>query len=137
MSSRLAKVPEVRRVARVAVVDVISRPAIYRLAVTIILTLGGLLPLLAAVLPEDRADALYHSYKGGGIEVNGPSILIRKMVGKYNSLMANYYVDSISSASIDVVTSASPYTEHRTEKSLGLTNVNDATTMNLFLSFIL
>jgi len=103
---------------------------LFRLFVIIVFTLGGLLPLLAAVLPEDRADALYHSYNGGGIEVEGPSILLRKMIGKYNSFMANYYVDSISSASIDVVTSASPYTEHRTEESVGLTNINDATTMN-------
>ena len=82
--------------------------------------LWGLMPLLAAVLPEDRSDALYHAYDGGGLEVNGPSILVRKQVGKNSSLSANYYVDSITSATIDVITAASPYTEKRTEKSVGM-----------------
>ena len=32
----------------------------------------------AGVLPEDRADVMYHSYEGGGVTVDGPSYLIRK-----------------------------------------------------------
>ena len=71
--------------------------------------------LFATVLPEDRADIMYHRYDGGGVEVDGPSILVRKSVGESFSLSANYYVDSISSASVDVVSTASPYTEERTE----------------------
>ena len=74
---------------------------------------------VAGVLPEDRADVLYHSYDGGGVEVTGPSILMRKGVGNNFSLWGNYYVDSISSASIDVLSTASPYEEERTETSLG------------------
>jgi hypothetical protein len=70
-----------------------------------------------AVLPEDRADALYHSYDGGGVEVTGPSILVRKGDAKNFSLSANYYADSISSASIDVVTQGSPYSEQRNQWS--------------------
>lgn len=81
--------------------------------------LGFCLPLTAAVLPEDRADALFHAYSGGGLDVNGPSILARKQLGKFTSLFGNYYVDSISSATIDVVTTASPYTEYREEKTVG------------------
>ncbi|MFQ5488934.1 MAG: DUF3570 domain-containing protein, partial [Gammaproteobacteria bacterium] len=95
---------------------------------------GVLVPLLAAVLPEDRADALYHSYDGGGVEVNGPSILLRKQLGKYSSFSANYYVDSISSASIDVVTAASPYEEQRVEKSIGGDFLFDKTIMSLGLT---
>lgn len=71
------------------------------------------------VLPEDRADAMYHSYDGGGIEITGPSILVRKKLTQDFSTYANYYVDSISSASIDVLSYASPYDEERTEVSLG------------------
>jgi hypothetical protein len=67
------------------------------------------------VLPEDRADALYHSYDGGGVEVTGPSILVRKGDAEHFSATANYYADSISSASIDVVTQGSPYSEQRTQ----------------------
>ena len=77
------------------------------------------LPTVAGVLPDDRADALYHSYDGGGVEITGPSVLVLKNVTQNLALSGNYYVDSISSASIDVVTTASPYTEKRTEYSLG------------------
>ena len=74
----------------------------------------------AGVLPEDRADVLYHSYDGGGVTIDGPSLLMRKQFLKNWSASANYYVDSVSSASIDVITTASPYTEERTQTSVGL-----------------
>ena len=74
----------------------------------------------AGVLPEDRADVLYHSYSGDNVTINGPSLLVRKKFLKNWSASANYYVDSVSSASIDVVTTASPYTEERTQTSLGV-----------------
>ena len=31
----------------------------------------------ADVLPEDRADFMYHRYEGGGVTVEGPSVLVR------------------------------------------------------------
>ncbi len=74
----------------------------------------------AGVLPEERADALYHSYDGGGVKVTGPSVLVRKTLGTSTSLSGNYYVDHVSSASIDVVTQGSPYKEERKEKSIGV-----------------
>ena len=89
------------------------------------------LPATAAVLPEDRADVLYHSYDGGGVTIDGPSILVRKQVGSSVSVYGNYYVDSISSASIDVVTTASRYTEEREEKSLGLDYLRGKSTLSL------
>jgi hypothetical protein len=76
-------------------------------------------PALAGVLPEDRTDALYHRYEGGGITIQGPSILIQKKITDNFALTANYYEDMISSASIDVKLSASPYKEKRTQKSMG------------------
>ena len=76
-------------------------------------------PALAGVLPEDRADVLWHSYNGGDITIQGPSVLVRKKVGDNLSLSANYYEDMISSASIDVKLSASPYHETRKQESLG------------------
>ena len=36
-------------------------------------------------------------------------MLVRKSIGEHVSVSANYYVDMVSSASIDVETSASPY----------------------------
>ena len=75
-------------------------------------------PADASVLPEDRTDFLYHRYDGGGVTIDGPSVLVRKAVASNLSLAANYYVDMVSSASIDVITTASPYTEERTQYSL-------------------
>lgn len=73
----------------------------------------------AAVLPEQRADALYHRYEGGGMTIDGPSVLVRKNIAERVSLSANYYADKVSAASIDVVTTASPYHEERDEHSIG------------------
>ena len=69
------------------------------------------------MLPDDRADVLYHNYDGGGITIQGPSVLVRKKVGDSLSFSASYYEDLISSASIDVKLSASPY--HETRKQEG------------------
>jgi hypothetical protein len=77
-------------------------------------------PVLGGVLPEDRADVMYHYYNGGDITVEGPSVLIRKKVGDTLSFTVNYYEDMISSASIDVKLSASPYHEKRTQWSGGV-----------------
>jgi hypothetical protein len=85
-------------------------------------------PALAGVLPEDRADVLYHRYDGGGITIQGPSVLVRKKVGDNFSLSANYYEDMISSASIDVMLSASKYTEKRTQKSFSADYIHGKTT---------
>ena len=101
----------------------------------IIITILGLLMVNgsaeAGVLPEDRADVLYHLYDGGGVEIDGPSLLVRKRIGKSTSFVANYYVDMVSSASIDVITTASPYTEERTQWSLGMDYLRGNTTMSI------
>lgn len=85
----------------------------------------------AAVLPEDRADVMYHGYEGGGLEVDGPSVLVRKAYKDKVSIWANYYVDMITSASIDVMATASEYTEERKEKSLGFDYLRGKTFMGL------
>jgi hypothetical protein len=85
----------------------------------------------AGVLPEDRADILYHSYDGGGVTIDGPSLLVRKKFAKSFSAFANYYVDSVSSASIDVIATASPYEEERTQISTGIDYLRGKTTMSL------
>jgi len=85
----------------------------------------------AGVLPEDRADILYHLYDGGGVEIDGPSVLVRKKAGKNLSIVGNYYVDMVSSASIDVVTTASPYSEERKQWSLSADYLRGDTTMSV------
>ncbi len=102
-----------------------------RLSIIICVSLLANVGALAGVLPEDRADILYHLYEGGGVEIDGPSVLVRKQVGKSTSFVSNYYVDMVSSASIDVVTTASPYTEERTQWSLGMDYLRGNTTMRM------
>ena len=100
-------------------VGAVAVTSIQKACVASVCLLCSGLPTVAGVLPDDRADALYHSYDGGGVEITGPSVLVLKNVTQNLALSGNYYVDSISSASIDVVTTASPYSEKRTEYSLG------------------
>ncbi|MGH8194400.1 MAG: DUF3570 domain-containing protein [Woeseiaceae bacterium] len=86
---------------------------------------------MPGVLPEDRADVLYHLYDGGGVQIDGPSVLVRKQVARNVSLVGNYYVDMVSSASIDVMTTASPYSEEREQYSFGMDYLRGGTTMSL------
>ena len=85
--------------------------------------------VMGGVLPDDRGDMLYHRYEGGGVTIDGPSVLVRKKAGKSLSFVGNYYLDMVSSASIDVITTASPYTEERTQWSLGMDYLRGNTTM--------
>ena len=87
----------------------------------------------AAVLPTERADVLFHSYSGGGIDITGPAVLVRKSVGDSVSLSAKHYVDTISSASIDVemILGASTYKEERVENSLSIDYLSEKTLMSL------
>jgi len=59
---------------------------------------------------------------------------VRKKVLENVSVSANYYVDSISSASIDVVTTASRYQEKRTQFSVGADYLHDDTIMSINLT---
>ncbi len=88
----------------------------------------------AIVLPEDRSDALYHYYDGGGVTVSGPALLVRKGFAETVSVSARYYQDYVSSASIDVVTQASPYKDKRTETGVGIDYLNRNTLLGLSLS---
>ncbi|HEX5792819.1 MAG TPA: DUF3570 domain-containing protein [Rheinheimera sp.] len=74
----------------------------------------------AAVLPQDRADLMYHSYQGGGVSIDGPAVMLRKKAGQSVSLSAYYYIDTVSGASVDVQATASAYTEKRHEKRVGI-----------------
>jgi Protein of unknown function (DUF3570) len=89
-------------------------------------------PATAAVLPDDRADVLYHRYDGGGVTIHGPSVLVRKKMAEKYSVSANYYMDMVTSASIDVETSgASEYKEERTQYNFSLGYLRGKTTYSL------
>lgn len=103
--------------------------------------IAALLPLIAltfpspagaGVLPEDRADVLFHRYEGGGVTIQGPSVLVRKTMAEKYSVSANYYMDMVTSASIDVrVSGASEYKEQRDQYSIGFDYLRGKTTYSL------
>ena len=97
----------------------------------VLLLLTALLESQAAVLPAERADLLYHKYDGGGVEIDGPSFLVRKNVGSSVSVGYKYYEDNVTSASIDVEVNASEYTEEREEHSFFLDYLNNKTTVSV------
>ena len=68
---------------------------------------------------QDEVEAGYNYYHGGGVTVTGPAVIVQKNILNGATLKAGYTVDIVSSASIDVVTQASPFKETRTEYSLG------------------
>lgn len=114
MFAKAHAAPPVCKEAVVAATDLMRHPFMRRL----LALLGGVLAATGARavdLPEDRAEAMIHSYSGGGVKANGPALLVRKSIADKVSLSASYYVDSVSNASIDVVTTASPYRETRSE----------------------
>jgi hypothetical protein len=96
-----------------------------------VLAVGG---ARAVDLPENRAEAMFHVYDGGGVRATGPALLVRKSLADRVSLSASYYVDSVSNASIDVVTNASPFKEKRTAYDLGADYVVRDTTLSLGVS---
>ncbi len=102
-----------------------------RLASSLILLLAAVAPADAGVLPDDRADVLYHRYDGGGVTIDGPSLLVRKKFAEKYGVTANLYMDMVSSASIDVMTTASPYTEERKQASLAADMLNGKSTYSV------
>jgi len=108
-----------------------------RTAVTFALFFTGCLLAAGAragVLADDRADLMYHLYDGGGVRIDGPALLVRKKFEETYAVSASYYVDMVSSASIDVVTTASPYTEERTQYGLGAEYLRGKSTYTLGFS---
>ena len=106
----------------VAVVVINSMRSLRWLSLTVGLAIfaGQVQLARATVLPEERADLLYHDYDGGNVTVTGPSLLVRKNTSINTSVFYNYYVDHISSASLDVMIGGSRYQEQRIEQSAGI-----------------
>jgi hypothetical protein len=89
----------------------------------------------SASLPEDRADIRYHNYDGGGVEVDGTTVLVRKGFAQKFSLYGKYHQDSITGASPDVLAGASKYTEDRDEYTIGGDYLYDNTVMGAFYTY--
>src|SRR6202011_3783684 len=85
----------------------------------------------AAVLPDDRADVFYSDYKGGGMDIKGQSVLVRKKFSEQFAVEANYFVDKVSGASVDVLSQASVIKDERKQKSISLDYIHNKTQYNL------
>src|SRR5580698_4765468 len=85
----------------------------------------------ADVLPDDPADIFYSDYKGGGMDIKGESVLVRKKFSEQFAVEANYFVDKVSGASIDVLSQASVIKDERKQKSLSVDYIHDKTQYNL------
>jgi len=82
----------------------------------------------ADVLPDDRADIFYSKYSGGGMDITGESVLLRKKITENFAVEANYFIDKVSGASIDVLSQASQIKDERKQKSGTVEYVHDKTT---------
>ena len=146
MFTKREKVQEVQKVVREVVV-VVTNPSTYsailgkipsttsimpffKVFFILLITVNSLLSspvAIAGTLPVDSVDILHHRFDGGGMEIDGPFILVRKSIGTQVSVNGHYYIDSVSAASIDVVANASEYTEERTEVSAGVDFLHEKT----------
>jgi len=89
-------------------------------ALTIVLSLGQS-AVMAAVLPEDVVETLYHRYSADEQTIDGPAVLVQKQIKDKYSIKYSHLVDQVSGASVDVQVYGSPYSETRTENKLSAT----------------
>ncbi|HEX3396239.1 MAG TPA: DUF3570 domain-containing protein [Steroidobacteraceae bacterium] len=82
----------------------------------------------ADVLPDNRADVFYSKYSGGGMDITGYSATARAKVTENFALEANYFIDKVSGASIDVLSQASVIKDTRKQKSGTIEYLRDKTT---------
>jgi uncharacterized protein DUF3570 len=85
----------------------------------------------ADVLPDDRADIFYSKYSGGGMDITGKSVLVRKKISEDLAVEANYFIDTVSGASIDVLSQASVIKDERKQKTATIEYLHDKTTYSL------
>ncbi len=85
----------------------------------------------ADVLPDDRADIFYSKYSGGGMDITGESVLVRKKFGENFAVEGNFFIDKVSGASVDVLSNASVIKDERKQKSLSLDYIRNKTQYNL------
>jgi hypothetical protein len=82
----------------------------------------------ADVLPDNRADVFYSKYSGGGMDITGYSATARAKITENFAVEANYFIDKVSGASVDVLSQASVIKDERKQKSGTLQYLRDKTT---------
>jgi hypothetical protein len=82
----------------------------------------------ADVLPDNRADVFWSKYSGGGMDITGYSATARAKITENFAVEANYFVDKVSGASVDVLSQASVIKDERKQKSGTIEYLRDKTT---------
>jgi Protein of unknown function (DUF3570) len=82
----------------------------------------------ADVLPDDRADIFWSKYSGGGMKITGESASVRKKITENLAVEANYFIDKVSGASVDVLSQASVIKDVRKQKTGTVEYLHDKTT---------
>src|SRR6202521_2994686 len=82
----------------------------------------------ADVLPDNRADVFYSKDSGGGMDITGYSATARAKITENFAVEANYFVDKVSGASVDVLSQASVIKDERKQKRGTLEYLHDKTT---------
>jgi hypothetical protein len=82
----------------------------------------------ADVLPDNRADVFWSKYSGGGMDITGYSATARAKITENFAVEANYFIDKVSGASVDVLSQASVIKDERKQKSGTLEYLHDKTT---------
>jgi hypothetical protein len=85
----------------------------------------------AGVLQDDRADVFYSKYSGGGMDIAGESVLVRKKITENLAVEGNLFIDKVSGASVDVLSNASVIKDERKQKTATLEYMHGKTTYSL------
>jgi hypothetical protein len=83
------------------------------------------------VLPDDRADLFYSQYSGGGMDITGESVLVQKKITEELGVEADYFIDKVSGASVDVLSNASVIKDERHQKTVNVEYIRNKTTYSL------
>jgi uncharacterized protein DUF3570 len=86
---------------------------------------------LGGVLPDDRADLFYSQYSGGGMDITGQSVLVQKKITEDLGVEADYFIDKVSGASVDVLSNASVIKDERHQKTVNIEYIRNKTTYSL------
>jgi hypothetical protein len=85
----------------------------------------------AGVLPDDRADVFLSQYSGGGMDITGYSTLVQKKITENLGVEADYFIDKVSGASVDVLSNASVIKDERHQKTVNVEYIRNKTTYSL------
>jgi hypothetical protein len=100
-------------------------------ALVVIAALASAQGAFGGVLPDDRADLFYSQYSGGGMDITGESVLVQKKITEELGVEADYFIDKVSGASVDVLSNASVIKDERHQKTVNVEYIRNKTTYSL------